>query len=139
MDVIGLLELLQHCLGNKQANRYPVLTLMEVEEQVFAFHQARNMTDHQYHDKFKDLTNTAWRLGSLIGMDKRRVDEILTKICADPKQVWPSEKKCAQEQAKQEYIALMFLMDSDRHRYGDLVNNIKKQVHLQIRDLPKDS
>jgi len=74
-------------MGNKQMNRYPVLTLMEAEEQGFAFHQARNMTNCQYHNKFKDLTNTAWRLGSLIGMDKDRVDEILTKICADPKQV----------------------------------------------------
>ncbi len=85
------------------------------------------MTDHQYFDKFKDLINTTWRLGSAIGMEKKQVDEILVRICIDSKQVWPSEKKRAREEAKQQYIALMFLMHSNKRRYGDLINDIENK------------
>jgi len=31
-NVIGLLEILCHCMGEKQTHQYPLLTLMEAEE-----------------------------------------------------------------------------------------------------------
>jgi len=126
-DVIGLLQILQHCMGDKQTHQYPLLTLMEAEEHVYTFHQAQNMTDHQYHDKFKDLLEMAWRLGSTIGIQKKRVDAILARICVDPKNIKASKKMRARDEAKQQYIALMFLMHSNKCRYGDLINNIKNE------------
>jgi len=98
-DVIGLLEMLQQCMGEKATHQYPIQMQADAEERVYAFWQMRNMTDHQYFDKFTDLIETACRLGSTIRFNQKRVDDILVRILAVPGQPRPSKKARAQKMA----------------------------------------
>jgi hypothetical protein len=79
---------------------------------VFGFRQ-KNLTDNEYYDKFKDLVSIAERLGSDIGAQTDRVNTILQLIAADPDILTELERHQAHEQAKDEYLAVMFLMNSD--------------------------
>ncbi len=98
------------------------------------------MPNHKYHDKFKELVDMAWRLRSMLGIQKiqkKRVNDILEKICADPKNIKPSEKNKARKRAKEQYIALMFLMHSNKQQYGDLINDIENEYTCGSENFPQ--
>jgi hypothetical protein len=111
-NVMDLLHLIQGCMTQRQTRQKPVHTLMDAEAQVFGFRQ-KNLADNEYYDKFKDLVSIAERLGSDIGAQTDRVNTILQSIAADPDIPTELERRQAHEQAKDEYLAVMFLMNSD--------------------------
>jgi len=68
---------------------------------------------------------------------KEGEEAILTKICADPKQIKPSKKSKACKDAKQQYITLMFLMHSDKRWYGELINDIENEFTRGLETFPQ--
>jgi hypothetical protein len=112
-DVMALLQLIQNCMTQRQTRQKPVHTIMEAESQVFSFRQ-KTLANNEYYDKFKDLVSIAERLGSNIGVQPDRVQAILQQIAADPDIPTEQERAQAREQAKDEYLAVMFLTNSDR-------------------------
>ena len=125
-NVMDLLQLIQKCMTQRQTRQKPVHTLMDAEAQVFSFRQ-KNLADNEYYDKFKDLVSIAERLGSNIGAQADRVNAILQEIAADPDIPTEPERRQAREQAKDEYLAVMFLVNSDRQCYGSLVRDIENE------------
>jgi hypothetical protein len=69
----------------------------------------------------------AERLGSVIGVHPDRVEAILDKIAMDPNMPTAVEKQQALDQAKDQYLAVMFLMNSDKSQYGSLVRDIENE------------
>ncbi len=66
-------------------------------------------------------------LGSNIGIQSDRVQTILQQIVADPDIPMEAERAQACEQAKDVYLAMMFLVNSDRQCYGGLIHDIKNE------------
>jgi hypothetical protein len=125
-DVMGLLELVQTCMIQRQTRQKPTHTLLDAETQVYAFKQ-RHLANNEYYEKFKDLVTNAERLGSDIGAHSDRTDSILDEIAADPDMPTDGEKEQARERAKDQFLAVMFLVNSDRARYGSLVRDIENE------------
>jgi hypothetical protein len=82
-DVMALLQLVQHCMIQRQTRQKPTHTLLDAETQVYAFKQ-RHLANNKYYEKFKDLVTKAERLGSDIGAHADRTHGILDEIAADP-------------------------------------------------------
>jgi hypothetical protein len=67
-------------------------------------------------------------LGSEIGAHSDWTDGILDKIAADPDMPTDDgEKEQAHERAKDQFLAVMFLVNSNRARYGSLVRDIENK------------
>ena len=112
-NVMDLLQLIQSCMTQRQTRQHPIHTLLDAEAQIYSFKQ-KNLADNEYYDKFKDLVTIAERLGSNIGAQEERVNAILQQIAADPDMPTEAERTQASDQAKDRYLAVMFLMNSDK-------------------------
>lgn len=125
-DVMDLLQLIQNCMTQRQTRQKPVHTLMDAEAQIYGFRQ-KNLANNEYYDKFKDLVTIAERLGSNIGAQTDQVEAILQTIAADPDMPTEAERAQAQDQAKDQYLAVMFLVNSDKKQYGGLIRDIENE------------
>jgi hypothetical protein len=125
-DVIRLLQLVQTCMMQRQTRQYPLHSLWDAENHVFKFQQ-RNLANNEYYDKFKDLVANAERLGSDMGAHSARVEAILQEVAVDPDMPTAAETTQARERAKDEFLAVMFIMNCDRRRYGTLVRDIENE------------
>jgi hypothetical protein len=87
-------------------------------------------SNNEYYDKFKDLVSNAERLGSNIGNHTSRVDAILQaipEIAAGGREATEAERTQAQETVKDQYLAVMFLINSDKKHYDALVQDIENE------------
>jgi hypothetical protein len=125
-NVMELLQLIQRCMTQRQTRQYPVHTLHDAEACVFTFRQ-KTLANNVYYEKFKDLVETAECLGSEIGLHSDRVHALLQDIAADPDVLTVAKVEDAQARAKDRYLAVMFLLNSDKKRYGSLVRDIENE------------
>jgi type II secretory pathway pseudopilin PulG len=125
-DVMELLQLIQTCMIQRQTRQKPTHSLLDAETQVYAFKQ-RSLANNEYYEKFKDLVMNADRLGSDIGAHFDRVDSILNEIADDPNMPTDVERERARERAKDQFLAVMFLVNSDRARYGSLIRDVENE------------
>jgi hypothetical protein len=123
-DVMELLSLIQGCIIQRQTRQKPIHSLFDAETRVFQFKQ-KGLPNNDYYEKFKDLVTIAERLGSDIGVHHDRLRTIVQDTALDPDFPTDVELERAKEKAKDEYLAVMFLMNSDANRFGDLVRGIE--------------
>ena len=125
-DIMGLLQLIQNCMIQRQTCQKPIHSLLDAEAQVYGCKQ-KTLPNNEYYEKFKDLVTNADRLGSTIGVHPQRVDMILTGIATDPDLPTNAELEQAREVAKDQFLAIMFLLNCDCNRYGNLVQDIENE------------
>ena len=91
----------------------------------------KNLPNNKYYENFNDLVSNADWLGSDIGVHFDQVETILASIVGDPDLPTDAECKQAQEDvAKDQYLAMMFLLNCDCNCYGNLVWDIEnKYMH----------
>jgi uncharacterized membrane protein YgcG len=124
--VMELLQLIQTCMIQRQTRQKPTHSLFEAESQVYAFKQ-RTLANNEYYERFKDLVTNADRLGGDIGGHSDRIDTLLEEIAVDPDMPTDVERDQARARAKDQYLAIMFLMNSDRARYGSLIRDVENE------------
>jgi hypothetical protein len=66
-------------------------------------------------------------LGSNLRVQPDHVQTFLQNILADPDIPTKAERAQACEQAKNEYLAVMYLVNSNRQYYGSLIRGIKNE------------
>jgi hypothetical protein len=75
-------------------------------------------------------------LGSNIGVHTTRVNAILTDIATVADAPMPEERTRAKERAKDQYLAVMFLVNSNRKRYGALFQDIENEYTRGLETYP---
>ena len=112
----------------RQTRKHEVHSLFDAEAFMLTYKQSKQTLNHEYYEKFKDsVVDTAERLGSDIGLHASRIASILNDIAVDPDVPTAVERATASNTAKDEYLAICFLMNSDKHRYGGLIHDIKNE------------
>jgi hypothetical protein len=125
-DVMALLQLVQNCRIQHQTHQKLTHSLLDTEMQVCTFKQ-RSLANNQYYEKFKDLVTNAERVGSDFGAHSNRTKAILEEIATDPDLPTDAEREQARDQAKDQFLAMMFLVNSDRAWYGSLVCDFENE------------
>jgi hypothetical protein len=123
-DVIRLLELIRNCEVQRQTRRDEDDTLIEAERAVMNYKQ-NSLSDSEYYETFKDKVATADRLGAAIGEHPTRVQERLVEVAMDENNPTEDERRTATQEAKDKYLARLFLVNSDKKRYGSLIRDIR--------------
>jgi hypothetical protein len=91
-----------------------VHSLFDVEALVLSYKQSKTLFNHKYYEKCKDNVFTAERLGSDIGLHASRIASIVNHIAVNPDVPTAVERATARNTAKDAYLAICFLMNSDR-------------------------
>jgi hypothetical protein len=137
-NVVGLLTIIQICMTLRQTRKHEVHSLFEAEAFVLNYKQGKMVSNHDYYEKFKDSVATAERLGSDIGQHNVRVTAIINETAVDPDVPTDAERSTAQDTAKDAYLAICFLMNSDKRRYGGLIRDIENE-HTRGADTYPDT
>ena len=126
-NVIGLLTIVQVCMPLRQTQKHEVHSLFDAEALVLSYKQIKTLSNHEYYEKFKDNVSTAERLGSDIRLHASHIVSIMNHIAVNPDV--PTAVKCAtaRNTAKDAYLAICFLMNNDKCRYGGLICNIENE------------
>ena len=113
-NVIGLLTIVQVCMTLRQNQKHEVHSLFDAEAFVLNYKQSKQTSNHEYYEKFKDSVATAERLCSDIGLHASRIAYILNHIAVNPDVPTAVERTIAHNTAKGEYLAICFLMNSNK-------------------------
>ena len=124
--MMGLLQLIQNCMIQHQTHQKPIHSLLDAEAQVYGFKQ-KTLLNNEYYEKFKDLVTNTNQLGSDIGAHPEQVKRILAGITADPNLPTAAEHEQIKEVTKDQFLAVMFLINCDHNCYGNLVRDIENE------------
>jgi hypothetical protein len=113
-NVIGLLTIVQVCMTLSQTRKHEVHSLFDAKALVLSYKQSKTLSNHEYYEKFNDNVSTAERLGSDIGLHASRIASVVNHIAVNPDVPTPVERATARNTAKDAYLAIYFLMNSDR-------------------------
>jgi hypothetical protein len=119
-DIIRLLELIRNYKVQRQMRRDEDDTLIEAERAVMNYKQ-NSLSDSKYYETFKDKVATADRLGAAIGEHPTRVQERLVEVAMDENNPTEDKRRTATQEAKDKYLAWLFLVNSNKKRYGSLI------------------
>ena len=113
-NIMELLQLVQNCMIQRQTRQKPIHSLLDAEAQVYGFKQ-KTLANNEYYEKFKDLVTNANRLGSTIRAHPQCINTLLTGIAVDPTKPTNAEREQASEVAKDQFLAIMFLLNCDHN------------------------
>eukprot|EP00957_Ditylum_brightwellii_P077423 5882387-Ditylum_brightwellii.AAC.1 len=103
------------------ASKKPIASEQDALSKLFCFKQGPSMSNSIYLEKFSELIEIVKHLGTRLGEEDAKLIPILTLIAHDPLNPTDAEMRKARKIASERYYAVMFLLHSDRKRYGGLV------------------
>lgn len=119
-DVLGLLRLIRRSIYNRATSREATHSFIEAEEALMTFKQTKKMSNSDYLEKFKSLTEVYEHLGGQPGNNPERVHDFLEDPDADD----PDDHANATRRAKDKYLAVRFILKSNKKRYGSLITDL---------------
>ena len=126
-DVIELLRLIQTCMTQRQTRKHPIHNIVDNEKTVLNFKQGRGMSDNDYYQRFQDAVDVTERAGGAVGVQEDRIIAELEHVALDPDVPTEEEWTRATQIARDKYLAVLFLLNSDKRRYGTLITNISNK------------
>ena len=133
LDVISLLVLIRDSLFTGAASKKPIVSEQEALCKLICFKQGPNMSNSQYFKKFTELVEVLKHLGTRLGEEHKKVIPILNSMVYDPLNPTEAEQHEARKVASKCYFATMFLLHSNKKRYGSLIANLAN-MHTRRKD-----
>eukprot|EP00957_Ditylum_brightwellii_P096288 7333653-Ditylum_brightwellii.AAC.1 len=115
------------------ASKKPIVSEQDALSKLFRFKQGPNMSNSIYFEKFSELIEIVKHLGTRLNEEDAKLIPILTSIAYNPLNSTNAEMREARKIASERYYAVMFLLHSDRKRYGGLVANLAN-AHTHGKD-----
>ena len=126
---IALLRIIRQSLYHRATRRKDTHALLEAELALHKFRQTEQMSNSDYLEKLRELTEVYEHLGGEPGCSEARVNARLI----DPEMADADEIHDAKTEAREEYLAVMLLFKSDPKRYANLVADLENQ-HTRGQD-----
>ena len=126
-DIIELLRLIQTCMTQRQTRKHPIHNIVDNEKTVLNFKQGCGMSDNDYYQRFQDAVDVAEHAGEAVGVQEDRIIAELEHVTIDADVPTEEERTRATQIARDKYLAVLFLLNSDKRRYGALITNISNK------------
>ena len=128
-DPVELLSLIRDCLYQKNVVKKPVHAIIDAETELLNIRQEPNQSLASYYEKFKEVVQVyEQNNGEQPGISTARVNEkLITNGVTDPDFATDDERKKAQDDVTQEYLACLFMLRSDPNKYAELVTDIENR------------
>jgi Zinc knuckle len=122
-DVLGLLRNIKDATFSFQGQKNMIHALHEARRRFYTFSQDRNMTCQVYLERFKNQVDVIEHCGGFTsesGIVEKMLPRRVTMATASP-----IELEVATKKAKERYLAVAFVLGSDRVRYGKLIEDLE--------------
>ena len=119
-DTMRLLTIFEHISATGgTVNVDPYQLLVQAQERYYSFYQSKDMTNAEYHSRFMHLANVAIFCNAALGASIPN----LRQLCIDDGNNVPSlfEVENKVDAAREREMAMLFLLHSDKVRYGSIV------------------
>jgi hypothetical protein len=118
----------------RETRHYNVHAIVEAEIRACTYKQGRHTSNHDYYERFKDNVTTIERLGGTFGIHESCVQEILkAKNITNPTS---TQRKEAEKEAQDKFLAVLFLENCDKQRYGDMFVDIQNDFTRKKNTYP---
>jgi Reverse transcriptase (RNA-dependent DNA polymerase)/Zinc knuckle len=132
-DGIMLLKTIKSIAFNFQAHKHPLQSLYECRQRFERCRQGK-LTVAQYFEKFINLVEQIEHCGGNIGQDFTHLDAVANfDYQKEFKDLDDQERKSVLVKSKDAYLAVAFLMQSDKERFGLLIETMQNN-YLQGND-----
>ena len=121
---------------NVQEQKYVPLSIHLAKQQLFLLSQGRN-TVGEYYEQFKNQTDVLDHIGGGIGDDDAITRQVLRSQGIDTDEATEAQEEAAEIQGIEWYLALAFLMGSDRTRFGHLLEKLENDFTAGHDNYPK--
>ena len=112
------------------------LSIHLAKRQFFLLSQGRN-TVGAYYDQFKNQTDVLSHIGAGIGDDMAIMRQVLCSQDINVDEATDAQEEAAETEGTQWYLALAFLMGSDRSRFGCLLEKLENDFTAGNDNYPK--
>ena len=135
-DGLRLLVAIKDLMYNVQEQKYVPLSIHLAKRQFFLLSQGRN-TVGEYYEQFKNQTDVLDHIGAGIGHDDAITRQVLRTQGIDIEDATEAQEEAAETQGIEWYLALAFLMGSDRSRFGRLLEKLENDFTAGHDNYPK--
>ena len=135
-DGLQLLIAIKDLMFNVQEQKYIPLSIHLAKRQFFLLSQGRN-TIGEYYEQIKNQTDILNHIGAGIGDDDAIMKQVLRSQGINIEDATDDQEEAAELTGIQWYLALAFLMGSDRNRYGRLLEKLENDFTAGNDNYPK--
>ena len=135
-DGLRLLVAIKDLMYNVQEQKYVPLSIHLAKRQFFLLSQGRN-TVGEYYEQFKNQTDVLDHIGAGIGDDDAITKQVLRSQGITIDDATEAQEEAAEIQGIEWYLALAFLMGSDRSRFGRLLEKLENDFTAGHDNYPK--
>ena len=135
-DGVQLLIAIKDLMFNVQEQKYVPVSIHLAKRQFFLLSQGRN-TIGEYYEQFKNQTDVSTHIGAGIGDDEAIMKQVLRSQGIDVDNPMDAQEETAETEGIQWYLALAFLMGSDRSRFGRLLEKFENDFTAGNDNYPK--
>ena len=121
-DPIKLLGLIRSVMYQYDSRKHRMVAIIELTNNMVS--QSRHMSDSEYLEKFRTKLSVIESAGGTINLHSGAVDDELMKATVTTTTASPAQLATACAAAKGRWEAVSFLLRSDQHRYGKLVQEL---------------
>ena len=136
-DSLGLLSAIQEVTFKFDGQKNFYHALHVAKRKLYVFRQGADMTNAKYLEKFKDLVSMIEQNGGDIGIDSKAVTKELTDMGVTLTHATAAQDLKARQLAYEKYLAVAFLLGSDRRRYGKLIDELQNDFTKNSNTYPK--
>ena len=133
---LQLLIAIKDLMFNVQEQKYVPLSSHLAKRQFFLLSQGHN-TVGEYYDQFKNQTDVLSHIGAAIGDDTAIMKQVLRSQDINVDEATDVQEEAAATEGIQWYLALAFLMGSDRSRFGRLLEKLENHFTAGNDNYPK--
>ena len=135
-DGLQLLIAIKDLMFNVQEQKYIPLSIHLAKRQFFLLSQGCN-TVGEYYEQFKNQKDVLSHIGAGIGDDEAIMKQVLRSQGININNATDEEEESGELEGIQWYLALAFLMGSDRNRYGRLLEKLENDFTAGNDNYPK--
>ena len=125
-DLVGLLKGIQAVMYSYQGQQHRSHAVIEAQRRLYSLRQD-NMSCQEYLDRFKIMVSVVEHCGGEIGYSLKEL-EVREKAGGDILKI--------KTELREQYLATMFLLGSDRSRYGRMLDELENQYSQQQDSYP---
>jgi hypothetical protein len=126
-DSIALLKGIRTKMTGFRNKQYLTHGLHQIMLDFYSLTQGKHRDNQEYYDEFNSMVLTAQESGATIGAHPGGVSEVLSMQATDPANPTDVERTTAMKTATERYLAVAFLLGSDKLRYGTLIEEIENK------------
>ncbi len=126
-DSLALLKAIRSEMTGFRNILYLPHALHKVMRDFYSLIQRKHQSNQEYYDEFNSLVLTGEECGATIGSHPGAINDVLSTTAVDARNPTNIERKEAIKIATDRYLAVAFLLGSDRIRYGILIEEIENE------------